>query len=263
MSGLPQKTLALSIVSHGNREPVARLLADLARLGRTDLDVILTLNLPEALPDGFDALPFGVTLIRNAQPKGFAANHNAAFAVSRGEYFVLLNPDIRLRDDPFDVLLSLFAAAPDSICAPQVVNDAGEIEDSARKFPTPFLLLKKVAAKLFGFSLARDVVAVQDEVLRPDWVAGMFVMLPRAVYEKLRGLNERYHLYYEDVDLCARARLAGYPILVSRRASVIHQAQRDSHRKPRYLWWHLRSACRFFCSAPYLTIQMRRLAGRT
>ncbi len=253
--------LSLSIVSHGSRVPVARLIADLARLGRLDMEVILTLNLPEELPADFAALPFAVKLIRNAEPKGFAANHNAAFAVSQGDYFVLLNPDIRLPDDPFDILLALAAKAPGSICAPLVLNAASEVEDSARRFPSPFFLLRKLASKIFRFPLARDAVLAQDDVLMPDWVAGMFIMAPRAIFEKLHGLSQRYHLYYEDVDFCARARLIGCPILVSTRARVIHQAQRDSHRKLRYLLWHLQSAAKFFTSGPYLRIQMRRLFG--
>ena len=255
------KKLSLSIVSHGNQEAVAGLLADLARLGRSDMEVILTLNLPGDRPPDIDALPFCVKVIANAFPKGFAANHNAAFAVSQGDHFVLLNPDIRLLDDPFDILLAVISNSPQSICAPSVLNDASEIEDSARNFPSPFFLCKKLASKVFRFSLAREVVPARDDVLMPDWVAGMFIVVPCAIYEKLRGLSERYHLYYEDVDFCARARLAGFEILVSKRAKVVHQAQRTSHRKPRYLIWHLQSACKFFTSAAYLTIQMQRWFG--
>lgn len=255
------KKISLSIVSHGNRESVASLIADLVRLGRTDIDVILTLNLPEQLPANPAGLPFRVKVIENAAPKGFAANHNAAFAASDGDYFVLLNPDIRLFDDPFDILLALLANAPACIAAPLVLNEAREIEDSARNFPTPLLLVKKLAGKVFGHSLAQEVVPGKDDLLEPDWVAGMFMMVPRGVYQQLHGLNERYHLYYEDVDFCARARLAGCRILVSRRAKVIHHAQRASHRSARYLMWHLQSACKFFTSGAYLKIQMQRLFG--
>ena len=253
--------ISLSIVSHGNIESVASLLADLARLARADIEVILTLNLPEALPARFEQLPFALKVIENAVPKGFAANHNAAFAVCASDHFVLLNPDIRLLDDPFDILLSLLADAPGSIAAPLVLNEAREIEDSARNFPTPFVLLKKLAGKVFRRSPARDVLRVNGDLAEPDWVAGMFVMVPRGVYQRLHGLSERYHLYYEDVDFCARARLAGCRILVSRRAKVIHQAQRASHRSARYLIWHMQSACKFFTSGAYLKIQMRRLFG--
>src|SRR4051812_41228950 len=100
-------TFSISLVSHGHREYISRLLADLARLQRTDFEVILTLNLPEALPENLAALPFAVKVLKNSVPQGFAANHNAAFAVSRGDNFVILNPDIELLNDPFDILAGL------------------------------------------------------------------------------------------------------------------------------------------------------------
>jgi GT2 family glycosyltransferase len=68
-------------------------------------------------------------------------------------------------------------------------------------------------------------------------------------------------MYFEDVDFCARARLAGCQVLVSRQAKVIHDAQRDSHRKMRYMLWHVGSALRFFTSAAYVRIRLNRLFG--
>lgn len=240
---------------------IVELLNDLARIERADLEVILTLNLPEDLPVDLGKLPFVVNIIKNAAPKGFAENHNAAFARSEGDYFVVLNPDIRLINDPFDVLLGLSAKRPAAICAPLVLNSVGAIEDSARSFPSPLILLKKLLAKVFKLRLRPEVIPIKDEVMSPDWVAGMFLVIPRPVFAHLHGLSERYHLYYEDVDFCLRARLAGYEILVDRRAQVIHAAQRSSHRKFHYLKWHLQSAFKFFVSANYLKIQMRRLFG--
>ncbi len=245
------KKLSLSIVSHGHKQHVGSLMADLIRLGRADLEVILTLNVPEELMFDKDTLPFALTLVKNVVPKGFAANHNAAFSVSTGENFVVLNPDIQLLDDPFPPLLALLEENPHCICAPFIVNQSGAIEDSARYFPTPTFLLKKLLGKLFQMTPQTEEIPASGDVLMPDWVAGMFIVIPRAIYIALEGLNERYHMYYEDVDFCARARLAGYEVLVSKRAKVVHEAQRDSHRKVRYLMWHIGSALRFFCSSAY------------
>lgn len=236
-------------------------MADLVRLNRMDIEVILTLNLPESLSFDPDQLPFHFEIIRNAMPKGFSANHNAAFARSHGRNFVILNPDIRLHHDPFDILLSLLASSPNTICAPQIDNEQSEIEDSARSFPTPFFLVKKLGRKIFGKPPPADAVPAAQDVLMPDWVAGMFMVVPRAIYARLRGLDERYHLYYEDVDFCARARLAGCQVLVSKQARATHHAQRDSHRKLRYLAWHLASAMKFFTSSAYMRIRFNTMVA--
>lgn len=253
--------LSISIVSHGHKKYVLRLIEDLVNLERQDIEVILTLNLPEIISIDFDQLPFPVKLIRNADPKGFAANHNSAFEVSSGNNFVIMNPDIKLLDDPFDNLLSVVDDFPDSICAPLIINNKFEIEDSARNFPSPFLLSKKLLSKIFKFSLAPEVICCSDDFIMPDWVAGMFVVVPRAIYMKMQGLSERYHMYYEDVDFCARIRLEGYKVLISKKAQVIHEAQRDSHRKLHYLLWHFQSAFKFFMSEAYIKICIRRMRG--
>lgn len=253
--------LSLSIVSHGHSAYIVRLLTQLAALERRDFEVILTLNLPEDLPLDLARLPFKVTVVHNARPRGFSANHNAAFRISNGENFVIMNPDIKLINDPFPELLSMLDGKSHSIFAPLIVGAEGHIEDSARHFPSPYRLLKRVAGRAFKVRLRPDVVPQNDHVLMPDWVAGMFLLIPRATYQMLNGFNEAYFLYFEDVDFCARAQLAGCQILVNKNIRVIHEAQRDSHRKMRFLLWHSKSACKFFVSAAYFRIQKKRLFG--
>ncbi|KAB8043346.1 glycosyltransferase [Janthinobacterium aquaticum] len=259
---MSSKRFSISIVSHGHHAYIVPLLYQLASLKHRDFEVILTLNVAEDMPIDLKSLPFKTYLIVNQNPKGFAANHNAAFRLSVGNYFVVLNPDIRLIEDPFPSLLAMVEQASDSICAPLIIGNNGEIEDSARNFPSPLLLLRKLARRLFKLPLPREVVPKKGDFLMPDWAAGMFLVVPRNIYAKLNGFSERYFLYFEDVDLCARARLAGFRILVNMDIHVIHEAQRDSHRKLQFLVWHLESAMKFFVSGVYLKIQFDRLAGK-
>lgn len=260
---MSHKNFSISIVSHGHKKFITSLLDDLLRLNRDDFEVILTLNLPEELDVDYAAMPFPVVLIRNTLPKAFAENHNAAFAASHGEYFVILNPDIRLIGDPFDALLLQMRRNVNSVMAPMIVNEKGMPEDSARYFPTPLFLIKKALHKIFKARPVHDFSVVENDISTPDWVAGMFVVVPRHVYRSLRGLDERYRMYYEDVDFCARARLAGYVVMVNGYVKAIHEAQRESHRNLRYLAWHLQSALRFFTSRAFLKIQLSRLRGNS
>lgn len=254
-----RKKLTLSIVSHGHRAHVAILLQQLAKLDRNDFEVILTRNLPEPDPVALDTLPYPVRLIDNPTPKGFGANHNAAFHISSGDYFVILNPDIELPEDPFGPLLELAERDSLNICAPIIVDAAGEVEDSARNFPTPYGLFKRLVCRLLGRPIAPDALREDEGTLQPDWVAGMFVMVARETFQRLGGFNDAYFLYFEDVEFGARARLAGCHILVSKHARVIHQAQRDSHRRLRFMWWHVQSAAKFFVSPAYLRVLIRRV----
>jgi GT2 family glycosyltransferase len=80
----------------------------------------------------------------------------------------------------------------------------------------------------------------------------MFMLLRTTVFRQLGGFDDRYFLYYEDVDLCARIRLSGLDILQLPLPGVIHNAQRSSHRNPKYLRWHIGSMLRFFCSSVFI-----------
>jgi GT2 family glycosyltransferase len=79
----------------------------------------------------------------------------------------------------------------------------------------------------------------------------MFWLMGSDVYRQLGGMDERYRLYFEDVDFCTRARLKGMKIVVDTKAQVQHDAQRSSRKKLYYLFLHIQSAFRFFMSNVY------------
>lgn len=260
-----QIKFSLSIVSHGHRDLIVALLVDLTRIGRKDIEVIITWNLKQednAVECAAFPFPFPILSATNDSPQGFAANHNAAFRRSSGEHFVILNPDIRLPEDPFATLLSILDARRDAICAPTILNTRNEREDSARFFPSPLGLAKKAAAKAAGIRLRLPAIPMRDTLLYPDWIAGMFLVVPRHIYVALGGLSEKYFLYYEDVDFCARARLRGIEIIVTPAAVAIHDARRESHHNLRFLSWHFSSALKFFTSRAYLMLRLKNLFGR-
>lgn len=233
------------------------MLADLATLfNEAKLTVFLTLNVPEPVPFGASDFPFPLRIIRNTTGKGFGANHNAAFALALSldqiDYFCVANPDIRIIGQNFfsRLLTKAVGFADFGVVAPAVKNSRMELEDHARKLPTPFVLVRK----FFGFEEPPTHSA-------PDWVAGMFMLFPKEVFARLGGFDEKFFLYYEDVDLCCRLRLAGYRIVVEPEAVVIHDARRASHRRPYYFYRHLSSALRFFLSRVYFRCRCLRRTG--
>lgn len=253
--------ISVSIVSHGQIDLIHNLLADLSRVYPADgaaLEVIITLNLAERIPFLLAEFPFSMKVIRNSQPLGFAANHNQAFRSASGEFFAVVNPDIRFDTNPFPALQACLASAEKiGLVAPVVLNPAGQVEDSARRFPTPF----KILCKVFGGCKGSDF-QFEKKPISPDWVGGMFMLLPRAVFSALHGFDERYFLYYEDVDLCARLRLQGYEVLLCPEVQVVHHAQRSSHRNVKYLRWHITSMLRFFLSTACWRLQYRKWIAR-
>jgi N-acetylglucosaminyl-diphospho-decaprenol L-rhamnosyltransferase len=233
---------------------VAPLLEDIQRLGPDPaLEVILTLNLPEQLPFQPDDFSFLLVILRNSRPQGFGANHNQAFRRATGVFFAVLNPDLRLAENPFPILCaSLEGGELVGVIAPGVEEEGQTIADNARRFPTPIRILKRILhrARKSDYPPAGRPIPV-------DWLAGLFLLFPSRVFAAINGFDERYFLYCEDVDLCARLRLAGYEVLWDPRVSVIHQAQRHSHRRLKHLRWHVVSLIRFFRSEVFAALRLR------
>lgn len=247
--------LSISIISHRQIQLVQSLLDDLQKCcSNIAIEVILTMNVEESLPFIASDYKFPVQIVHNDVPKGFGENHNAAFALATGNYFCVLNPDIRLNDDPFRALISCLQLNPlAAVVGPLVLSSDGKIEDSARRFPSPL----KILCKAFGKCRGSDYI-IKSDLLFPDWVGGMCMLFRCDAFKQLGGFDQRYFLYYEDVDLCARMRLRGYEVILCPDAKVVHDARRDSHRKWTFFKWHLSSMLRFFSSPVYWRWLLRR-----
>jgi GT2 family glycosyltransferase len=246
-------SISLSVVSHGQMDLVSLLMQDIQTYCRDlSIELILTLNIDEVLTIDASGFFYPVRVVKNSTPKGFGANHNQAFKRALGDYFCILNPDIRFDSNPFDRLLTDLEGLHAGVVAPLVMGPAGQLEDSARFFPTPGKILNKALGRLRGpdYFFEKDCIFV-------DWVGGMFMLFPSPVFQELNGFDENYFLYYEDVDICARMSLAGFLVALCPDSRVVHHAQRNSHRNMKYLRWHLTSMLRFFTSPVYR--QLRRL----
>jgi GT2 family glycosyltransferase len=176
--------------------------------------------------------------------------------MASGDFFCVMNPDIRIHENPFPVLLEGFFDASIGVVAPMVVGPDGAIEDSARKFPSPL----KILLKALGQKPPQDYEMV-GEFVQPEWVGGMFMLFKRTAFAKLQGFDQRYFLYYEDVDICARVHLSNHKVLLCLNAKVTHNAQRSSHRSFKFLRWHIFSMLRFFLSDVYWRVQLGKLRG--
>jgi len=238
-----QPEITVSVVSHRQNRMVNALLGDLQRFCARRMVLTLTENVPDDALLETSAVNCSIEKIENASPKGFGTNHNAAFARCRTPFFCVVNPDVRLTSDPFGALLETAAKRSVGGVGPLVRSPKGNIEDSARRYPTLSSLLLTLVRSRPGPDYPTDAGPVDV-----DWVAGMFVLFRSDAFRAVGGFDERYFLYYEDTDLCFRLRAAGHRVVYDPRSEIIHHAQRASRRNPRRALHHIASAGRFLAS---------------
>jgi N-acetylglucosaminyl-diphospho-decaprenol L-rhamnosyltransferase len=232
--------ITLSIVSHSQGSLIRLLLEDLAELSQWNFEVLITVNLPED-ESPYYGYPFPLRIIRNVSPKGFGANHNAAFDQSTSQWFAVVNPDIRIRSLDFEKLISPFQNQFVAAVAPVVLSIDGNVEDSARRFPTLARLAKRVILRRHDADYE-----VGNVPYLVDWVAGMFIVFRRKAFQELGGFDDhRFFMYLEDADICRRIWDKGWQVIVSPDSKVIHMAQRASRRNFKHMRWHAVSAFRY------------------
>lgn len=237
-----ESPVTISIVSHGHCEMLNKLLYGISELESAIAHVIITHNIASDLIIDKGGFPFRISIIRNKFPLGFGANHNQAFKCCATEYFCVLNPDVEFFEDPFVELIYRLEDKRVGIAAPFVMDKDGRVEDSCRKFPTPVFIFKKA---LFGEKGIYQS-SLDASILYPDWVAGLFMLIRSSTYNSLGGFDEKYFLYYEDIDICLRSWRQKSSVVVSKNVRLIHNARRDSHRSLHFFLLHLRSMIRFF-----------------
>ena len=234
----PSPPITISIVSHGQLALVRPLLDQLDRFSRGSIaKVVLTLNIPE--PDLLSGLEWGFPLerIENAQRMGFGANHNQAFQGCHTPWFLVPTPDIRFDGDVLAPLLA--QAAPDAgLLTPRILEPGKHAPEQHRAIITPREILTR---RRPGY--ARPAV--------PAWIPGLFMLFRSDAYRQIGGFDERFFMYGEDFDICARTQLAGWRLQVGEDLLARHEAQRASRSSRKHLYWHVTSLLKVWTSASF------------
>jgi len=166
------------------------------------------------------------TLIENKKNVGFGRANNQALPFIEGRYVLLLNTDAFVSPDALKKTISYMDENREcGILGVKLVGREGELQPSCRYFPTPLnLFLQRTGFnRLFpGARLVDDMSWNHDLARECDWVPGCYFLLRKEVIEQIGLFDERYFLYYEEVDLCFSAKKAGWQVHYYPDTTVIH-----------------------------------------
>ncbi|MDY6879165.1 MAG: glycosyltransferase, partial [Thermodesulfobacteriota bacterium] len=182
-----------------------------------------------------------VNFTRNTCNLGFSRAVNQALKWSDAPYVLLLNPDTIVSDGFFERILEYMEDHQDvGVLGPRIFNTDGSLQGSARRFPTPltgFFGRSTLITELFPKNKisSANILSGRSDGKTPmyvDWVSGACMLIRRESLDDVGNLDERFFVYWEDADLCARMRKQGWKVVYFPLASVVHHVGGSSTKRP-------------------------------
>jgi N-acetylglucosaminyl-diphospho-decaprenol L-rhamnosyltransferase len=234
--------LSIVVVSHNHASFVRKCLHS-AFGQRTSLTwelVVIDNTGRDGLPRSIPELWPTATVVVNDSPCGYAANANKGSAIARcGRYLLMLNPDVTCCPGLFNELVRFMDDNPDvGVAGPMLLNEDGSVQRSRRALPTLAALALRWsrADRLLPRSKALRKYLLLDSPDREpadvDWVTGAVQIVRREAAESVGPMDERYFLYWEDLDWCIRMWDGGWRVCYVPAAQAVHVHMRAGVRRP-------------------------------
>lgn len=171
-----------------------------------------------------------VILIENKENLGFPKGNNIGVQIASGQYICILNPDTVVAEDTFEKILAFAKSKNDlGIVGCKLIDGTGKfLPESKRGIPTPFVAFTKIFSlykifpniKSFGKYYASHIN--ENQTGKVEILVGAFMLMKKNLYEEIRGFDERYFMYGEDIDLSFSALKKGKSNYYFHETTVIH-----------------------------------------
>jgi len=223
--------LSIIIITWNSEEFIEKCLKSIFDTkGPIDLEVIVVDNASQDTTTKIiERFKPEVRLISNQTNSGYAEGNNQGIEISKGDYILLLNPDIELKENCLKLTLDFLENHKDiDGSAPQLLNPDGSIQPSCREFPDFSILLWEFSGlsfifpknRIFGrwrmgyfdFQSSREV----------DQPMGSCLLLRRKVIQKIGAFDEQFPIFFNDVDLCYRIKNSGGKLYFLPEAKALH-----------------------------------------
>ncbi|GAA0588862.1 hypothetical protein GCM10009416_29230 [Craurococcus roseus] len=228
--------VSVVICAHNQFEHTRRCLLSISEQGaRAGFEVVLV---DDASTDATLLAEFvvtgGVRVLRNPRNLGFLRSANLGARAARGEFLLFLNNDTEVGEGWLDELVRTFELMPEvGVAGSKLVYPDGRLQEAGG--------IVRRLGDAANWGNGRDPDEPRFCYLRDaDYVSGAALMVPRALFEELGGFDEEFApAYYEDTDLCFRARRAGRRVVVQPLSRVVHHEGASCGRDPAS-WGHKR-----------------------
>ena len=214
-------SLSIMIVNWNSGKQLFECLVSISKADKTDFileEVIVVDNASfDNSLDGIKKIKLPLKILRNTENHGFAKACNQGAKISHGNYILFLNPDTVLTNDSLAIPISFMEKGSSSkfgIAGVKSVDQYGNISRNCARFPngSRFILknlrLDKLFPKVIKGHFMNDWDHNRDQIV--DQIMGAYFMIRKNIFDDLGGFDERYFMYFEDVDLSLKMKYSGF-----------------------------------------------------
>ena len=251
---------AIIIVNHNYKDSIIELVESLYKFNdMKSAKIVFIQNTSSPYLENYFKRFTNIVFIQNQTIKGFSENINCGIKIARDdidpEYFLLLNPDVRLKEDlstPFKKLIN--SDKEIGIIAPKLLNDDGSLQYSCRRFYSlTYVLIRMFRLRFIFGSTVEDNILMKDfkhnKTSAVDWVSGAVMFFTKSLLNQVGLLDEKnYFMYAEDQDICLRSWHSNLKIIYNSDVECYHSYPRKgSFLIPsKYSFYQLRSTINMF-----------------
>ncbi len=164
---------------------------------------------------------FSIQLIENGQNLGFAKAVNIALRQAQGEAFLLLNSDTQVKPGALGKLIEFEKKVQPAVIGARMLNPDGTVQPSCFYLPT---VKRAILEYWFGKSGYFSKYAPEgEEPVGVEAVSGGAMLISGQVIKRIGMFNERYFMYFEDLDYCRKAKKSGFKIYYLPEAEIVHE----------------------------------------
>ena len=189
-----------------------------------------------------------VILIQNTKNVGFSKANNQGVKIATGDYVLILNPDTIIAEDTLDAIITYVRTKHNlGILGVKLIDGSGKFApESKRGIPTPNASFKKlfgISSKRTGKYYATHLDENESGIIKV--ASGAFMFIKRVVFEEVKGFNEAYFMYGEDIDLSIKLVNNDYQNYYYAATKIIHFKGESTIKDVKYLN-HFHNAMRIF-----------------
>lgn len=189
------------------------------------LEVVIVVNDTNLKITNFQ-FPNHCKIIFNKKNLGFGRSINKAAKIAKGEWLFLLNVDTLIDKYSLKNLIIHTKKNSVAIIAPKIIRSDNQLQYSILEEPTFWNILKEQSYLYRLFPTLIFSPQVDDTLYKNtnkvQFITAISFLIRKSVFQKLKGFDERFFIYFEDIDLCKRITATSYSILYEPRAKITH-----------------------------------------